>query len=217
MENNKYYVYEHWYDNKCIYVGSGNLKRAKGKTKNNKYNEFAKDKKIEIRIVKEFNNKKESLILERELTLKYKNKGQAQFNINIANNHSEETKIKQRLVAVERFKRESSPRKGVKLSLETKEKLSLAKKGKKQTKEHIENNRASNTGKKRSNEFKSHISKVQLIDYKITNLNNGEERIISGVKDCIKYIGCSLATFHKYKNNVYKNFKIEQLRKRGEK
>lgn len=73
----KYYVYEHWLDGKCFYVGKGcgnrayalyDSKRCSGWLK------FCKGRKneIEIRIVKEFENEQDAYNYEKELSLKMK-------------------------------------------------------------------------------------------------------------------------------------------------
>lgn len=65
-----YYVYEHWLDGKCIYVGSGNKNRPYSFYRNKEYNDFVEGRRNEIcvKIFKKVKSKEDSFIIEKELT-----------------------------------------------------------------------------------------------------------------------------------------------------
>ena len=141
QKENKYYVYEHWLDEKCIYVGSGLIKnnRHKPTIKRNKiYEEYTLNRKDEIvvKIIKYFKNKEDSLIFEENLTLKYKEIGQAMCCIKHGNKGmimSEENRlqISERMKANNPSTLYGPYNKGMKMCVSQKEKISqtLLKKG----------------------------------------------------------------------------------------
>lgn len=70
----KYFVYEHWLDNQCFYVGHGIESRPKGmskSTRNRKWHNFCNDnfERVEIKIIEEFDNKKKAEDFEKALTI----------------------------------------------------------------------------------------------------------------------------------------------------
>lgn len=141
LKENKYYVYEHWLDGVCIYVGSGSVKNKRHSPnikRNNFYEEKTLNRKhdIDVRIIKTFNDKIESLKFEEELTLKYKELGQAVCCIKQGNRGfkmTEENKLK----ISERMKKNNpstlygAPNKGINMNENQKKKISqtLLKKG----------------------------------------------------------------------------------------
>lgn len=68
-----YVVYEHYYNDKIIYVGSGTLKRAHRKGRNKKYSEMCNGclQDVEVKIVKHFNDREEAFQYEEGLTRWY--------------------------------------------------------------------------------------------------------------------------------------------------
>ena len=74
---NKYFVYEHWLDDKCIYVGSGNENRPHSFERNKKYNDFVKNRENEIivKIHSEHFDRKEAFIEEEKLANYYLSNG----------------------------------------------------------------------------------------------------------------------------------------------
>lgn len=75
MRKDKYYVYEHWIDGVCFYVGKGRKRRPfELKSKRNKlWNEIVCGRydEIKINVIKEFDTNKEAIQYETELTMKY--------------------------------------------------------------------------------------------------------------------------------------------------
>lgn len=68
------YVYEHWYNGKCFYVGSGSYHRAhdlRKTTRNKKWHDFCNDdfKNITVKIIEEFEDPKMALDFEKALTI----------------------------------------------------------------------------------------------------------------------------------------------------
>lgn len=131
---NKYYVYEHWLDNKCIYVGSGLVKNNRSNPKikrNSKYEKLTVGRKNEItvKIVSYFNCKKEALEFEENLTLKYKEIGQAICCMKYGNKGAEVSESTRKKLS-ERLKKYNpstiygAPNKGVKMKEEQKIKIS---------------------------------------------------------------------------------------------
>ncbi|PGW18559.1 hypothetical protein COD90_07925 [Bacillus cereus] len=125
----KYYVYIHTLNDEVIYVGKGCGKRARELSKRNeRWKEIVGDNThlIDITIVKHFADENEAYEHEKQLTAYYKNIGQCRANINIGNNHAEETKK----MLSEIGKGENNSMYGKKFSAEHKKKLSQAHKGK---------------------------------------------------------------------------------------
>lgn len=84
----KYYVYE-WFDlsnDIVFYVGKGTGKRYLIKKRNKKFNEYIKNNKVNVRIVKYFDNENESFLFEEKLISKYKSIGQCFCNLNFGGN-----------------------------------------------------------------------------------------------------------------------------------
>lgn len=130
-----YYIYEHWLDGKCIYVGSGTYERAHHLWRNKEYNDFVKDKrdKIIVKIFDTVETKEESIEVEKARTLEMM-KDYDLFNIFIANN----------------------------MTIKTKEKISKTLKGKKLTKARKEKISTTLTGYTYSKERNRKISKSHL-------------------------------------------------------
>lgn len=118
------YVYEHWYNNQCFYVGCGTLKRTKDLRKthrNEKYWEFCNydRKNIKIKIIKEFEDEIEAHEFEKALTIYHDYILKSPLtNINTGTS-----------VGVESARKTSSTKMGHKVSEETKKKISKSKKG----------------------------------------------------------------------------------------
>lgn len=85
LKDDKYYVYEHWFNNECIYVGKGRKRRPfQFKSKRNDiWKNIAGDRydDISVRIIKEFDTNIDAVKFESELTMRYIKNGQC-----IANN-----------------------------------------------------------------------------------------------------------------------------------
>ena len=79
---NHYIVYEHWLDNKVVYVGSGVWYRARRYTnrRNKEHRELMEKGKIKYKIVAEFESEDDAREYEKELIHQYKKLGQAKFN-----------------------------------------------------------------------------------------------------------------------------------------
>jgi hypothetical protein len=96
----KYYVYTHSCKKtgKVIYVGSGNEKRPYD-LQNRSYKNWIKENgSPEVNIIKEFYDKNESLIFEKELTLKLKENNEAIFNERNGNYWDENNKLKLKII-----------------------------------------------------------------------------------------------------------------------
>ena len=99
LDKNKKYVYEHWLDGECFYVGHGNWDRpyrftTNGDCRSNKWAEHVGDRKhdIDVKIIAKFDNKKEAVAYERELTIHHRESGSPLVNILDGENHTEFTK-----------------------------------------------------------------------------------------------------------------------------
>lgn len=79
---NNFIVYEHWLDNKVVYVGSGVWYRMRRYTnrRNLEHRRLMREGKIRYRVVCEFENEKAAREYESILIKKYKSIGQAKFN-----------------------------------------------------------------------------------------------------------------------------------------
>jgi len=77
-----YIVYEHWLDNKVVYVGSGGWYRARrySNRRNAEHQQLMKEGKIQYKIIAEFDLEEDARIYERKLIRMYKEIGQAKFN-----------------------------------------------------------------------------------------------------------------------------------------
>lgn len=91
---NKYYVYRHYIGDNTFYVGKGSKDRAYVTRRSSKWHEFVNGREYEIEIVKYFDNNKEALKFEEELTQYYKNLGQCETNISIGAKRDDVTKRK---------------------------------------------------------------------------------------------------------------------------
>lgn len=83
MDNNKFYVYEHWLYGECIYVGKGRINRPLQFCKrNDNWKAIVGDNKkdIIVKIIEEFDTNKEALKFEQELTEYYKSINQCKGN-----------------------------------------------------------------------------------------------------------------------------------------
>ena len=78
----KYIVYEHWYEDEVVYVGSGAWYRCRRYTnrRNPEHKQLMKSEKLQYRIVSEFEIKEEARNYEAALIKKYKKINQAKFN-----------------------------------------------------------------------------------------------------------------------------------------
>ncbi|MBN8211087.1 hypothetical protein JI666_20335 [Bacillus sp. NTK071] len=79
---NQYIVYEHWFNEKVIYIGSGKWYRCRrhSNRRNSTHKSLMKEGKINFKIVAEFNEEKKARSLEKDLIRRYKEIGQANFN-----------------------------------------------------------------------------------------------------------------------------------------
>ena len=93
----EFVVYEHWLDGKCIYVGSGKIRRANDFHRNEKYETVTLNRKkdIQVKIVDYFNSRVEAVKFEMGITLQRKDEGHPLCNINIGNKWGEGVKEKQ--------------------------------------------------------------------------------------------------------------------------
>ena len=71
LDKNKYYVYEHWLDNKCFYVGSGNYKRPFWFYRQEAWHDHVGDRKdeIDVKIIQAFETRLEAYDFEKALTI----------------------------------------------------------------------------------------------------------------------------------------------------
>ncbi|MFD4819528.1 hypothetical protein [Peribacillus butanolivorans] len=79
---NKFIVYEHWYNGKVVYVGSGvwyRCRRYKNR-RNSEHVHLMESGKLEYRIVGEYEKVEDARKHEAVLIQKYKHLGQAKFN-----------------------------------------------------------------------------------------------------------------------------------------
>ncbi|GAB6259294.1 hypothetical protein [Peribacillus sp. N1] len=79
---NKFIVYEHWYNGKVVYVGSGvwyRCRRYKNR-RNSEHVHLMEEGKLEYRIVGEYEKVEDARKYEARLIQKYKQLGQAKFN-----------------------------------------------------------------------------------------------------------------------------------------
>ena len=144
MRKDKYYVYEHWIDGVCFYVGKGRKRRPfELKSKRNKlWNEIVCGRydEIKINVIKEFDTNKEAIQYETELTMEYvkqnmckangKKYGASYFNKDnpfYGEKHTEETKKKISESLKGRYIGENNPFYGKKHTKEALEKMSRAK------------------------------------------------------------------------------------------
>jgi hypothetical protein len=76
-------VYEHWCDDEVVYVGSGVWYRCRRYTnrRHSEHRALMKERKITYSIVSEFLIEEDAKKFEVNLIKKYKQKGQARFNI----------------------------------------------------------------------------------------------------------------------------------------
>ncbi|MFB5197874.1 hypothetical protein ACE198_23695 [Neobacillus sp. KR4-4] len=78
----KFIVYEHWFNDGVIYVGSGVWYRCRRYTnrRNLEHRNLMEQGKVMYKIVAEFDTQGEARKIESQLIKKYKNEGQAKFN-----------------------------------------------------------------------------------------------------------------------------------------
>lgn len=77
-----YYVYEHWLDDECLYVGKGSNNRAFDfEARRDDYRIFLNKNKnnIKVKIVKYFDNEEEALDFEKNRQIEYYKIGQVRF------------------------------------------------------------------------------------------------------------------------------------------
>jgi hypothetical protein len=81
----QYIVYEHWFDEEVVYVGSGVWYRCRRYTnrRNLEHKQLMKDEKLHYKIVAEFEIEEEARQYEAKLIKQYKHMKQAKFNKNI--------------------------------------------------------------------------------------------------------------------------------------
>ncbi|HBF3887659.1 TPA: hypothetical protein KOD45_000875 [Clostridioides difficile] len=91
LKEKTYYVYMHInkINNEVLYVGKGSKKRAYNLiSRNEAYHKFINEigsNNINVILMKSFKNEDKAYEFEKELTLKYKRKNQAKFNIKLGN------------------------------------------------------------------------------------------------------------------------------------
>ncbi|VIF90042.1 Uncharacterised protein [Clostridioides difficile] len=91
LKEKTYYVYIHVnkINNEILYVGKGSKKRAYNLiSRNEAYHKFINEigsNNINVILMKSFKNEDKAYEFEKELTLKYKRKNQAKFNIKLGN------------------------------------------------------------------------------------------------------------------------------------
>ncbi|MDI0267831.1 hypothetical protein QIW52_17715 [Clostridioides difficile] len=91
LKEKTYYVYMHIskINNEVLYVGKGSEKRAYNLiSRNEAYHKFINEigsNNIDVMLMKSFKNEDKAYEFEKELTLKYKRKNQAKFNIKLGN------------------------------------------------------------------------------------------------------------------------------------
>ncbi len=91
LKEKTYYVYMHIskINNEVLYVGKGSKKRAYNLiSRNEAYHKFINEigsNNIDVMLMKSFKNEDKAYEFEKELTLKYKRKNQAKFNIKLGN------------------------------------------------------------------------------------------------------------------------------------
>ena len=141
MRRDKFYVYEHWLDGICFYVGKGRKERPfEFYTRRNKFwtsivNERYDE--IQVKLIREFDDSKSALAFETELTKYYIEKGMCKANNFRCGNsffgkhnpfygkhHSEETIKKIKKKNSGKFEGENNPFYGKKHSKETLELIS---------------------------------------------------------------------------------------------
>lgn len=75
LKQNKFYVYEHWYNDQCFYVGSGKYRRAydwrrEGRRSKEWYDFCKKDyDNLVVKIIGEFDTRAEAIEFEKALTI----------------------------------------------------------------------------------------------------------------------------------------------------
>lgn len=77
-----YYVYEHWLNGKCFYVGCGSIKNNRAfdlSSRNENWYKYCNNK-FEVKIIKEFEDGKEAFDFEKELTLEHISNGSPLVN-----------------------------------------------------------------------------------------------------------------------------------------
>lgn len=79
---NKYVVYEHWYNEEIVYVGSGLWYRARRYTnrRNEEHRQLMEDGLIDYKIIAEFDKVEEARQYEAQQIKKFKRISQAKFN-----------------------------------------------------------------------------------------------------------------------------------------
>lgn len=199
---NKYAVYSHSFSGVVFYIGSGRVYEKEERQISRPYNfihrspewfEFCNNKteQVEIEILFETNDKKESLDVETELTKTYMERGFPLVNKSIGTHLCEETKQKM-----------SESHKGKILSKEHRRKLGKINKGKKFSEEHRRKMSESHKGKKFSEEHKKKISesgkgennhnfgKTTAIAKKMLVINNesGESKIFDSIARAYEFI-----------------------------
>ena len=227
-----YCVYEHYYNNKIIYVGSGTIKRAHRKSfRNEKYEKMCNgDKdKVEVKIVALFNNREDAFEYEEGLTrwyfeekidisnLQFGKRAFKDLNAFYGKNHSLETKNKIGLKNKKwQLENKEKFREIMKETFtdEWKKKVSLSKKGKKLSKEHKEKISKSITGDKNGMYGKTHTensmknmvkNRKDFAKIKVINLKTNEEFIFDSANQAAKHFSLKpyMITRKTNNGNVY--------------
>jgi hypothetical protein len=78
----KFIVYEHWLNDKVVYIGSGAWYRCRRYTnrRNSEHRKLMNEGKLQYKIVAEFEDEDEARRYEAKLISRYKNLGQGKFN-----------------------------------------------------------------------------------------------------------------------------------------
>lgn len=226
----KYYVYRHYIGDNTFYVGKGQKDRAYENRKDRrsaKWHEFVNNREYNIEIVKYFNNNKEALDFEEELTQYYKNIGQCEANISIGAKINNETKIKMSKAHIGKVFSEEHKRKisqaniGKTHTEKTRRKMSdnhaKAWLGKTHTEESKEKMSKAHIGKTLSDEQKRKISKS--VSKAISGGNNPlAKQIIVSINGIEYMTNCKKdmqdLLLDKYNINAHKQFLLGKIPKK---
>lgn len=183
----KFYVYEHWLNGECLYVGKGSGKRAfdfKQRREDYKNLLCKFGDEIEVKIVKNFDNEEDALKFEKELQIEHFKNGHVKYcrdlhlspshNPMYGKRHSEESLEKMRKW---KLANPTTP--------ETAKKISQALIGRKRKPYNYKNGVHPWVGRK--HDEKSIQSNREKHEKKILLKHNGEEIVISSRLKCIDY------------------------------